>query len=114
MTRIIVCGGRDYADQDAVDSALDRVHAKRPVTMLVHGAARGADSLADDWAKRRGVPREPHPYPSHLGRAGGPARNAEMAAAGADGCVAFPGGRGTDDMVWRAEYDSIPVWRPYG
>lgn len=28
--------------------------------------------------------------------------------------IAFPGGRGTADMVRRAEAAGLPVWRPYG
>jgi len=34
---VIVCGGRDYMDRDAVFSSLDKVHAKAPVTLLAHG-----------------------------------------------------------------------------
>src|SRR5690606_30354012 len=43
------------------------------------------------------------------GRAAGPIRNQEMADAGADLCIAFPGGRGTADMVRRARAAGIPV-----
>jgi hypothetical protein len=38
-------------------------------------------------------------------------RNEEMAASGIDLCIAFPGGRGTEDMVRRAEEYEIPVVR---
>jgi hypothetical protein len=31
-----------------------------------------------------------------------------------DKIVAFPGGKGTADMIRRAEAAQIPVWRPYG
>ena len=113
MTRIIVCGGREFSDQAAVDGALDAVHKLKKITVLVHGAARGADSLAVDWAKRNGIKEEPHPYPGDKGKAGGPIRNQKMADAGADGLVVFPGGRGTADMEMRAKLAGIPTWRPY-
>lgn len=111
--KILVCGGRDYTDREAVFAAFDRVHAKQPITLLIHGAARGADALADDWARARGVPREPHPadWAKH-GRSAGPRRNWRMLEAGPDGVVAFPGGRGTADMVRQARAAGVPVWDP--
>ncbi|ATI15672.1 hypothetical protein [Bordetella phage vB_BbrM_PHB04] len=111
--KLLVCGGRDYADREAVFAALDRVHAKRPVTLLIHGAARGADSLADDWARARGVPRDPHPadWATH-GRRAGPLRNRKMLELKPDGVVAFPGGRGTADMADAARAAGVPVWEP--
>lgn len=51
--RIVVTGGRNYADRDAVFAALNRLHAKHPITTLAHGGARGADALAAEWAARR-------------------------------------------------------------
>ena len=113
--RVIVCGGRDYEDRARVFAALDSLHAKRPITTIVHGDARGADSLAKDWALERGIDQEAHPADwRKLGEVAGPLRNDRMASLGADGCVAFPGGRGTADMVRRAEANGIKVWRPFG
>lgn len=34
---LAVCGGRDYSDSARVFQSLDRVHAKRRITILVHG-----------------------------------------------------------------------------
>lgn len=42
--KVIVCGGRDYQDRDAVWAALDKAHAQRPLSMVIHGGARGADT----------------------------------------------------------------------
>ena len=106
-----VCGGRDFADEVLVLRTLDRVHAKRPVSTLVQGCCpTGADAMAVAWAKSRGVRcigflanwRE-------FGRAAGPMRNAQMVAYGLDGFVAFPGGRGTADMVTRARAAGVTV-----
>lgn len=59
--KVVVTGGRDYADQQRVDEILDTIHRETRIEMLGHGDASGADSLADDWAKRRGVAVDPHP-----------------------------------------------------
>lgn len=56
LIRLLVCGGRDFTDRAAAFAAIDRVHAERGVALLIHGAARGADTLAGEWAEARGVP----------------------------------------------------------
>lgn len=111
--RVIVCGGRDFADQDAAYKALDAIHNERAITVVVHGGARGADALAASWAASRGIAVEEvkADWKRH-GRGAGPKRNQQMAEAGADLCVAFPGGSGTADMVRRAEIADIPVTLP--
>jgi hypothetical protein len=81
---------------------------------LVHGAARGVDTLATDNAEAWGMTIEAHraDWRKH-GRAAGPRRNQEMIDAGADLLIAFPGGKGTEDCVARAEAAGIPVRRVY-
>lgn len=83
--RLLVCGGRDYTDKAAAWAALDRAHRKRAVSLVIHGAARGADTLGAAWAQERGIPVQ-----------------------------AFPGGSGTADMVRRARAAGVVVWVPYG
>lgn len=109
--RVLVCGGRDYDDAVTVDRVLDRVHSRRPITCVIHGGARGADSLAGAWAKRRGVRVEEYPADwKRYGRAAGMIRNAEMLRAGRpDRVVAFPGGRGTAGMKRLARTAGVPV-----
>lgn len=113
--RLLVCGGRDYCNKAAVFEALDRAHAKRPVTVLIHGAARGADSLAEDWAVCRHIEVMAFPADWRLGKGAGPLRNEMMLQNGKpDGVVAFPGGRGTAHMVGLALKAGLPVWQPEG
>ena len=107
--RVIVCGGRDYTDRVTVARVLGVFSGNY---VLVHGSARGADDLAAQvWLEWRGR-TEPHPadWEAH-GKVAGFIRNEEMAKLGADVCVAFPGGRGTEDMVRRAKNYGIPVVR---
>ena len=53
--RVLVCGGRDFDDAGLMISVLDRLHAQKSFTVLIHGDARGADRMAGQWAKRHGV-----------------------------------------------------------
>lgn len=108
--RVIVCGGRNYRDSEAVNSKLDQIHAERPIEAVIHGNANGADRLGGFWAKLRGVKCWPVPAQwAKFGRAAGPKRNQAMLGMGVDLVVAFPGGRGTKDMVKRAEKAGVFV-----
>jgi hypothetical protein len=98
MSTVIVTGGRDLKDFDLVSKALDRLHSMHGgISLLVHGGAQGADSLAGQWAKDHGV--EVKVYEADWGRHGrgaGPLRNIEMLEAHRFAQVlGFPGGRGT-------------------
>lgn len=43
--RIIVCGGRDYADREYLYGFLDQIRSQYGDFTVIHGAARGADTL---------------------------------------------------------------------
>lgn len=45
--RMLVTGGRDYADSERMAIYLDAIHGSRGIALLIHGASRGADRLAD-------------------------------------------------------------------
>jgi len=109
--KVIVCGGRHYMDRERLYLTLDLLHAATPITILMHGNAKGADQLADDWAMGKvKTATFPAAWERH-GKAAGPLRNQEMLDAGPDLVVAFPGGRGTADMVRRAERIGVPIMR---
>lgn len=60
--RVVVFGGRNFRDWALLCQSLDRIRIERwPFGKLIHGAARGADLLADKWARRKGIAREPYP-----------------------------------------------------
>lgn len=115
---LLACGGRDYNDRAAGWPVLDAVHAKRPIQLLIHGAAPGADHLAAAWAIERGIPALAVPARWHdLGNRAGPDRNRRMLegilAMKPDGVIAFPGGRGTTDMVRQANAAGVTVYHPF-
>lgn len=119
---LLVCGGRDFTDQACVDQFLDRYLAAHPALRIVHGGARGADSCAADWAKRRKVLAKEFPAKWDQGdgttdRSAGTKRNRKMAEFLVkmlnDGhqahVLAFPGGRGTQHMKEYAKKRGISV-----
>lgn len=110
---LLVCGGRHYSDWNRVVNVLDQMAARMNITMVRHGAAPGADGLADRWARLRAIPVDPMPADwGRLKKAGGPIRNTEMAKKlpVPSACVAFPGNDGTADMVRKCRAAGIPVW----
>lgn len=135
--RVIVTGGRDYDDREAVRRAFEEhlggwagAGAEAAVT-VVDGACPygGADELANQTAKEMGFRTERvpadwflhdwegetkvrcyhRPYPDDYCPAAGPRRNQTMIDRGADIVLAFPGGRGTSDMVTRADRAGVKV-----
>lgn len=109
LMTVLVCGGRDYADSDRLYRVLDFNRAK--IGLIVHGAATGADELANQWALQRTVPclRVPALWKVH-GRKAGYLRNEQMLRMGKpDLVVAFPGGPGTAMMIELAKKKGVRV-----
>ena len=131
--RVLVCGGRDFGEvpmgcpaterarmekkahteRSLLHAALSTLAVDKGISAVIHGGARGADGEAGYWARRNMVPEERFnaDWKAH-GKAAGPIRNQRMIdEAKPDLVVAFPGGKGTEDMVSRAERAGIPVIR---
>jgi len=113
--RVLICGGRDYDNYFefcvGMKQAYDLHIAPREIEVIIHGGARGADNLAQLWADEEGYCCLVFPADwKRLGNAAGPIRNQEMIDEGKpDLAIAFPGGRGTADMVKRARNAGIEV-----
>lgn len=111
--RVLVCGGRDYNDEPAVFGLLDSLRQRYGRLTIIQGGAAGADELARRWATIQSsshLINEPADWKAH-GRAAGPIRNQRMLDEHKpELVVAFPGGRGTADMVRRAKAAGVPVW----
>lgn len=118
---VLVCGGRDFKDREAVFEVLQVLHwVYGPALRVMHGAARGADSLAGGVARQLGVPEKGFPADWEMhGKGAGPIRNRHMCKLLVDWrdlghsvqVVAFPGGNGTRDMCEVAEKAGIDVDR---
>jgi hypothetical protein len=111
-SRVLVCGGRHYDDKTRLWKSLDDLREKRgPFDCLIHGDASGADKLAKGWAESRRVLYASFPAKwVKYGVAAGAIRNQQMINEGKpDFVVAFPGGKGTRDMVRRAKAFGLEV-----
>jgi hypothetical protein len=120
--RVLVCGGRDYADKDRLRGELSLLHAVLSFDTVIHGncgqvdhktmrVVRGADLMAKEWALDSGIMQVPYPadWTTH-GKAAGPLRNQAMLDHGKpDLVVKFAGNRGTADMVRRAKAAGVRV-----
>lgn len=115
--RLLVTGSRNWTDRAVMWHALR--NAWHELTgqgfehvVLVHGAARGADSLAAQVWSAAGLTVETHPadWDGH-GLEAGPIRNTHMVGLGAELCLAFPLGKsvGTRHCMREAERAGIPV-----
>lgn len=132
--RILITGSRDWNDAGRITEALRDVTRDEPYMsdiMVVHGGARGADTLAGLIAEKHGMMTEAHPAnwescgpgcgPKHWRyRAGSPycprsgfVRNAKMVELGADICLAFikNQSKGAVMCAKLAEDAGIPVIR---
>ena len=112
---IVAGGGRDLDwPADRITAALLQACAGRPVALLLHGGARGADRLIEQAARSLAWPVEVIAAEwGRYGRAAGPLRNGlllrralkEATPAQASVLVvAFPGAAGTASLVRQARH----------
>ena len=107
--RVLVCGGRNYEKEEVVFLTLDSI-SPRP-TVVITGGARGADAFAKNWCSSRAVTNRCF-FAEWVvyGKSAGPIRNNDMLKEGRpELVVAFPGGKGTADMVERARRAGVRV-----
>jgi hypothetical protein len=133
MVRVLICGSRHWQDRGPIESALLDIHRKTAVfgggpLVVIHGAAEGADRIAQEVCDVHGIACEPYPAEWAVHAKGwcrcawrgptclsaGPRRNERMLREGKPGYViAFhddiSGSRGTRDMVNRARRAGIPT-----
>ena len=109
--RVLVCGGRRFADRDLLNQTLADLRHTRGIDCIINGNARGADRLAGFWARERGIGNLKFDADwKRDGLAAGPIRNQRMLDEGRpDLVLAFPGGAGTADMVRRAKQAVVRV-----
>lgn len=109
--RVLVCGGWGYANQAMLFGVLDMQAEETGISTIIQGGADGADRLARLWCHTRFCRGENFAADWHShGKAAGPIRNQRMIDEGKpDLVVAFPGGRGTADMVRRSKAAGVRV-----
>lgn len=109
--RLLVCGGRDFSNTEWAYSILDELHRKNNIDVIIEGDARGADRIAGYWAQRNRIDNLKFPADwNKYGKSAGSIRNTKMLKEGKpDLVLAFPGGRGTANMIGQAQRAGVPV-----
>ena len=110
--RLLICGDRNWSDRRSIESYLSCYSPE--LTTVIHGGARGADSIAGEIAENLGMGVEVFPADWHrFGRAAGPVRNRKMLDAHVDLVVWFhldiESSKGTKNMVTQARLAGIVV-----
>jgi len=108
--KIAVTGGRNFNNAKMVFETLDYIQEKYNISELIHGGAKGTDTLAGLWAKNRNILVSVFmPDWKIYGKRAGILRNLEMLNQKPEMVVAFPGGRGTSHMTTSAKSQGIKI-----
>lgn len=111
--RTIIAGGRDCNSYDILKNAISQC-GWIPI-VVISGAAKGADTLGEQWAKENSIPCERFPADwNKYGRKAGYIRNVQMAEV-AEGLIALWDGesRGTKHMIDIANKKGLKVYIQY-
>jgi predicted Rossmann fold nucleotide-binding protein DprA/Smf involved in DNA uptake len=110
MTKIklAIIGSRDFDDADLFERTLEPYRNK--ISLVISGGARGADSLAEEWAEVYGIPTKIFKADWSKGKGAGFARNIEIIGA-CDAVIAFWDGNspGTAHSLRLAKDSKKPV-----
>ena len=111
--KIALTGGLDFNDHRLIWDRLDKVHAKHPDMVLLHGGSpKGAELLASKWASNRKVPQIAFkPDWTKHAKAAPFKRNDAMLAVLPIGVLHFPGTGIQDNLADKAKKLGIPVWK---
>lgn len=108
---VLVCGGRNFTDTEIAYNFLNDLHKQYQFTQVISGGARGADSLADSWPRINDIESIVVPAEwNKFGKAAGHIRNMKMVDEHHPNLViAFPGGKGTTNMIQYSKRNKIKV-----
>jgi hypothetical protein len=111
--KIAFAGGPDYNDHRAIWDRLDRVHAKHPGMVLLHGGTpKGAERIAACWANSRKVPQVVFkPDWNRHAKAAPFKRNDQILDVLPIGVIVFPGSGISANLADKAKKMGIPVWK---
>jgi len=111
--KIAVTCGLDFNDHRLIRDKLDRVHAKHPDMVLLHGGSpRGAERIAAKWADNRKVPQIAFkPGWTRHAKAAPFKRNDALLEVLPIGVMVFPGTNIQDNLADKAKKLGILVWK---
>jgi YspA, cpYpsA-related SLOG family len=111
--KVAFTGGLDFNDHHLIWDRLDKVHAKHPDMVLLHGGSpKGAERIAASWAANRKVPQIAFkPDWTRHAKAAPFKRNDEMLNVLPIGVLVFPGSGISANLADKAKRMGIPVWQ---
>jgi hypothetical protein len=111
--KIAITGGLDFNNHHLIWDKLDKVHAKHPDMVLLHGGSpKGAERIAASWADHRKVPQIAFkPDWTKNAKAAPFKRNDQLLEVLPIGVMVFPGTGIQDNFADKARKLGIPVWR---
>jgi hypothetical protein len=111
--KIAFTGGLDFNDHRAIWDTLDKVRAKHPDMVLLHGGSpKGAERTAACWANNRKVSQIAFkPDWSRYAKAAPFKRNDQILDVLPIGVIAFPGSGISANLADKARRLGIPVWK---
>ncbi|MDY0270797.1 DUF2493 domain-containing protein [Trichloromonas sp.] len=108
--RLSVVGSRTFNNYQLLKTKLDEIHQETPITLVVSGGAKGADSFAERWARENNIETKIY-YPDWklYGKKAGFVRNRDIVT-NSDKMVAFWDNmsKGTLHSINIADYNQIP------
>jgi hypothetical protein len=111
--KIAFTGGLDFNDHGTIWDVLDRVRAKHPDMVLLHGGSpKGAERIAACWANNRRVPQISFkPDWVRYAKAAPFKRNDQILDVMPIGVIVFPGSGISANLADKARKLGIPVWK---
>ena len=110
--KVAFTGGYQCQDHHAIWTALDRVHAKHPGMVLLHGGSpKGAEHIASLWARERKIPQIAFKPDFARHKNAAPfKRNDAMLDVLPIGVIVFPGNGINDNLADKAKKLGIPLF----
>ena len=111
--KVAFTGGLNFNNHQLIWDRLDKVHARHPDMVLLHGGSpKGAEHIAARWADHRKVPQIAFkPDWTKHAKAAPFKRNDQMLDVLPVGVMVFPGTGIQDNLADKARKMGIPVWR---
>jgi YspA, cpYpsA-related SLOG family len=111
--KVAFTGGLDFNDHHLIWDRLDKVHAKHPDMVLIHGGSpKGAELIASKWATTRKVPQIAFkPDWTNHAKAAPFKRNDAMLELLPIGVMQFPGTGIQDNLADKAKRLGIAIWK---
>ena len=114
MVKVLITGGREFSDKEFLYQCLSEFHEEHSISLLIHGCAKGADTLANEWSEENSINIAKYPVTradwGKYGKAAGVFRNQDMLNdSKPDFVLAFDGANGTKHMKKYAQKNGYAV-----